>query len=39
MTPFIYFPDVARAELIANPVTLQMTREGVDAYFKDCRHS
>jgi len=39
MTPFVYFPDNDRAELITNPVTSQMTREGIDAYFKDCRTS
>ncbi|UPK40782.1 hypothetical protein IVB18_50075 (plasmid) [Bradyrhizobium sp. 186] len=39
MTPFVYFPDDDRAELITDPVTLQMTREGIDAYFKDCRRS
>ena len=39
MTPFVYFPADDRAELVTDPVTLQMTREGIDAYFKDCRRS
>jgi hypothetical protein len=39
MTPFVYFPDDDRAELITNPATLQMTKEGINAYFKDCRTS
>jgi hypothetical protein len=39
MRPFVYFPDDDRAELITNPATLQMTKEGINAYFKDCRTS
>jgi hypothetical protein len=36
MTPFVYFPDNDRAELITNTASLQMTKEGINAYFKDC---
>jgi hypothetical protein len=39
MTPFVYFPDDDRAELITDPVTLQMTHEGINVYYKDCRRS
>ena len=39
MTPFVYFPDNDRAELITNTASLQMTKEGINAYFKDCRAS
>jgi hypothetical protein len=39
MTPFVYFPDTDRSEMITtNPNDLlQTTDDGLKAYFKDCR--
>jgi hypothetical protein len=35
MTPFLYFADTGKAMLITNLVNLGMTKDGIDAWFKD----
>jgi hypothetical protein len=37
MTPFVYFNETDRAELITNPAARPMTKEGIHAYYFDCR--